>query len=68
VFVLQAADQIIVEILFPLSLLSSIGIFFFYVKYRGIREQPGDILLALSIGSIFLLVSYFATASIIALR
>lgn len=53
----------IVLVLFPLSLLSSIGIFFFYVKFRAVREQPGDILLALSISSIFLLVSYFATAS-----
>ena len=64
-FVLRSADSVIVEVLFPLSLLSSIGILFFYIKFRAVREQPGDILLALSIGSVFLLVSYFATASTI---
>lgn len=61
IYFLSDNDQLIIKIISPLSLLTSLLIILFYSKVPGTREQPGDIILGTTISQIFLVSSYLAT-------
>ena len=61
-FYLQGADKIIIQVISPFSLISSMLVILFYIKFPGTREQPGDIILAIAVSQLFLIIGYLCTS------